>query len=99
MATKLESLETEIEKIKERNRRVEADKTWETSWTRRIFIGISAYIVIAIFLVIIRAEKPLISAIIPALAYPLDSFFRSTTLLVAQETEKVVFLAPDSEKE
>lgn len=73
MPTKLESLETEIEKIKERNRRVEADKTWETSWTRRIFIGISAYIIIAIFLVIIEADRPLISAIIPALAYILST--------------------------
>jgi len=73
MTEKLETLETEIEKIKERNRRVEADKNWETSWTRRIFIGISAYTIIAIFLVIIRAEKPLISAIIPALAYILST--------------------------
>ena len=29
-------LEKEILKIKERNKRVELDKAWETSWTRRI---------------------------------------------------------------
>ena len=67
--TSVEGLEEEINKIKERNRRVEADKTWETSWTRRIFIGISTYLLISIFLVIIKAEKPFISAIIPAVAY------------------------------
>ena len=67
--TSIESLEEEINRIKERNRRVEADKTWETSWTRRVFIGISTYLLISIFLVIIKAEKPFISAIIPAVAY------------------------------
>lgn len=62
-------LAKEVEKIKERNRRVEADKSWETSWARRIFIGVSTYILIAIFLIIIRVERPLESAIIPAIAY------------------------------
>ena len=65
----VEKLEEEIKKIKERNRRVEADKGWETSWTRRIFIGVSTYLLISLFLVIIKAEKPFLSAIIPALAY------------------------------
>lgn len=31
-------LENEIAKIKERNKRVELDKAWETSWTRKICI-------------------------------------------------------------
>jgi len=62
-------LEKEIELIKARNRRVEADKAWETSWTRRIFIGVSTYLLIAIFLVIIKAERPFVTAIIPAVAY------------------------------
>ena len=65
----VEKLEEEIKKIKERNRRVEADKGWETSWTRRIFIGVSTYLLIILFLIIIKAEKPFLSAIIPALAY------------------------------
>lgn len=29
-----QELEKEIEQIKERNKRVELDKAWETSWTR-----------------------------------------------------------------
>lgn len=68
MAT-LEELEGEIDRIKERNKRVEGDKAWETSWARRIFIGISTYILIAIFLIIIHVDKPFVSAIIPAIAY------------------------------
>ncbi|MDZ7798811.1 MAG: hypothetical protein U5L76_04340 [Patescibacteria group bacterium] len=33
-----EQIEKEINKIKERNAKLEKDKAWETSWTRRIII-------------------------------------------------------------
>lgn len=33
-------LNKEIEEIKKRNKRVELDKAWETSWTRKICICI-----------------------------------------------------------
>ena len=36
-----EDLQNEIIKIKERNKKVESDKKWETSWTRKICICIS----------------------------------------------------------
>ena len=36
----IEDLKKEIENIKERNKRVELDKKWETSWTRKICICI-----------------------------------------------------------
>jgi len=32
------NLKEEIEKIKERNKRVEADKAWETSYSRRALL-------------------------------------------------------------
>ena len=69
----IEKLKEEIEKIKERNRRVEKDKAWETSLTRRIAIAVSTYILIAIFLIIIDVERPFLSAIIPAAAYLLST--------------------------
>ena len=75
----MKNLTKEIEKIKERNKRVEADKTWEISWTRRIFIAVSTYVLISIFLIIIRVEKPFLSAVIPAVAYLLSTF--SLTIL------------------
>ena len=34
------NLEKEIESIKKRNKRVELDKAWETSWTRKICISL-----------------------------------------------------------
>ena len=67
--TELEKLRADVEKIKARNAKVEKDKAWETSWTRRLAIAASTYILISIFLVVIDTPKPLISAIIPAAAY------------------------------
>ena len=42
-------LENEIVKIKERNKKVELDKAWETSWTRKMCIGILTYSCSSIF--------------------------------------------------
>lgn len=65
----IEELQREIEKIKGRNRRVEMDKTWETSWIRKIFIAASTYILVVVLLVSIGADKPFAAAVIPAVAY------------------------------
>ena len=43
------NLEREIKKIQERNKRVEEDKKWETSWNRRICIMFLTYIVVVIY--------------------------------------------------
>ena len=68
MAT-IEELQLEIEEIKKRNQRVEADKAWETSWTRKIVISILTYIVIVVFFYFAGLPKPFINAIIPAVAF------------------------------
>ncbi|KKQ91542.1 MAG: hypothetical protein UU16_C0046G0019 [Candidatus Woesebacteria bacterium GW2011_GWA2_40_7] len=65
----IENLEKEMEKIKARNTRVEDDKAWETSWTRRIFIFVSTYVLVSILFIVIGVSKPFLSAIIPAAAY------------------------------
>lgn len=72
--TTLSKLEKEIAKIKARNRRVEGDKAWETSWTRRVFIAVSTYILVSILFIVIGVYKPFLSAIIPAAAYLVSTF-------------------------
>jgi len=72
MAT-IEELQLEIEEIKKRNQRVEADKAWETSWTRKIVIAILTYIVIVVFFYFAGLPKPFINAIIPAFAFILST--------------------------
>ncbi len=67
--SEIEELRAEIEAIKKRNKRVESNKDWETSWLRRIFIAVSTYILVAILLISISNDKPYINAIVPAIAY------------------------------
>jgi len=69
MIEKIEKLEKDIEEINIRNKRVETDKAWETSLTRKIFIAISTYLLIFLFMVMLGIDKPFISSLIPAVAY------------------------------
>jgi preprotein translocase subunit SecF len=80
----IKKLEEETEKIKERNRRVETDKAWETSTTRKIIIVIATYFVISLFLFVAKIERPFINALIPTFAFILStlslSFFKKLWL-------------------
>ncbi len=72
MAT-IQELEKEIQLIKERNKRVEIDKRWETSLTRRILLIVFTYLSIGIYLNVINIPNPWINAIVPALAFLLST--------------------------
>jgi len=64
----LERLEKEIEEIKSRNKRVELDKAWETSWTRKICICILTYIVVIIYSYVVRNyDNILLSSLVPVI--------------------------------
>ena len=65
----MDNFEQRIQNIEDRNKRVEADKSWERSLARRVILAISSYLVIAIFFIFIKIEKPWINAIVPALAF------------------------------
>ncbi len=66
-------METELEKINERNRRVENDKAWETSVTRRSVIAGITYSVAALFMYRIGVVDPLINALVPTGGYLLST--------------------------
>lgn len=60
------NLEEEIKKIKERNKRVELHKSWETSWTRKICIMILTYIVVVLYsLAINTVNNIFLSSLVP----------------------------------
>ena len=65
----IQELKKEIQEIKERNKRVERDKLWETSITRKFLIAILTYLVIALFLYMVNIPKPLINSIVPTIAF------------------------------
>lgn len=70
---KVAQLEEEIEKIHIRNRRVEADKAWETSATRKIFIAASTYILMVLVMLVFQVANPFLSAVIPTFGYLLST--------------------------
>ncbi len=63
-----------LQAIEQRNIKVELDKAWEVSWTRRILIMALTYLVIAMYLtVVIRTERPLLDALVPVTGYLLST--------------------------
>lgn len=81
MQEEIKKLEIEIENLKKRNKKVEAEKAWEISNERKILIIISTYIIISIVMYLLNFEKPLLNAIIPTCWYILStlsiSFFKN----------------------
>jgi hypothetical protein len=69
----MNDLEKRVAAIETRNRKVEKDKAWETSWTRRITIGALTYIVVATYLLAINNDKPFINALVPAVGFMLST--------------------------
>lgn len=63
----------EIDYIKERNQRVEADKAWEISWTRRITVAGGTYIIIGGYLTYLNVKDAWLHAVVPAVAYILST--------------------------
>ncbi len=70
----LKELEEEIERINQRNKRVELDKKWETSLTRRICICILTYIVVIIYSYIVRNHANIfLSSLVPVIGFTLST--------------------------
>ena len=68
-----EDLETRVAAIEQRNKSVEQDKAWETSWTRKLSIGLLTYLSIAGFLLAIHKDKPFINALVPVFGFLLST--------------------------
>ena len=67
-------LNKEIEEIKNRNKRVELDKAWETSWTRKICICILTYIVVVFYSYIVRNYNNIfLSSLVPVIGFTLST--------------------------
>ena len=82
--TEIEELKKDIALIKERNNRVEKDKVWETSYTRRFLLVIFTYLAIDLYLQAINVNLAWLNAIVPAIGFLLSTltlpFFKSLWL-------------------
>jgi hypothetical protein len=68
------NIEQELENIKKRNKRVELDKSWETSWTRKICIMILTYVIVVIYSYLIKQyDNILLSSLVPVIGFALST--------------------------
>ena len=70
------NLEERVTAIEERNKRVEADKAWETSFLRKVLIIVLTYVFAVLYLKIADTTNPLLGAVVPTVG-----FFLSTQTL------------------
>mgnify|MGYP004469554209 FL=1 len=83
------NLEEEIEKIQERNKRVELDKAWETSWTRKICICTLTYIVVVAYSYIIRYfDNVLLSSLVPVIGFTLSTLSLKYIRIIWEKNRK-----------
>jgi len=68
-----EQLQTEIEAIKIRSQRVEINKAWEVSWTRKILILILTYFVAVLFFWVNNLSRPFINSLVPVFGFFLST--------------------------
>jgi len=70
----MEELKKELEEIKQRNKRVELDKKWETSYTRKIVICILTYIVVVVYSNITsKTNNIFLSSLVPVIGFSLST--------------------------
>lgn len=70
----MNDLEVEIEEIKIRNKKVELDKKWETSFTRKLCIAILTYIIVVIYSYIISKSNNIwLSSLVPVIGFTLST--------------------------
>ncbi len=69
----IKKLEARIIKIEERNKKVELDKIWETSKTRKLLIVIFTYLSIALYFKYVLNVNPWINAIVPTVGFLLST--------------------------
>jgi len=62
-----------IKSIEERNKRVEIDKAWETSFTRKFIIAVITYFIVVLFLYLISVNRPWLNALVPTGGYILST--------------------------
>ena len=70
----MKKVEEEIKEIKERNKRVELDKKWETSLTRKVCIAVLTYIVVVIYSYMIsKVTNIWLSSLVPVIGFTLST--------------------------
>lgn len=67
------TLEERVAKLEARNKRVEGNKAWETSWMRRGSIILLTYLTVAFYLHFVVHISPWINALVPVIGYTIST--------------------------
>lgn len=67
------NIEERINTIEQRNKRVELEKAWETSFIRKVLITGCTYIVMICVMYVLDNKTPYASAVIPTLGFLLST--------------------------
>lgn len=70
---RLDELENRVGKIEERNKRVEENKRWETSWFRRILLMTFTYLSVGLYMNAIKVPDAWLNAIVPSIGFLLST--------------------------
>lgn len=82
------NLEKEIKQIKDRNKRVELDKAWETSWPRKLTIMILTYLVVLLYSYLVsKYNNIFFSSLVPVIGFLLSTL---SLRLIRKLWEKIV---------
>ena len=66
-------LESKIKELDDRNRKVEYDKSWELSYSRKLLLMLFTYLAIGFYLQAVNIESPWLNAIVPSVAFMLST--------------------------
>lgn len=67
------SLEARVAALEARNKKVEADKAWETSWVRRGAIMLLTYLCVVAYLHFVIHVSPRLNALVPVVGFFLST--------------------------
>lgn len=67
------NIEKRVSALESRNKRVELDKAWEGSYTRRALIIVFTYLSIGLYMWVINVDSPWLNAVIPSLGFTLST--------------------------
>lgn len=73
MKANMDHVEKRLNAIEQRNKKVELDKAWETSLSRKIIIAVLTYILVVLFFFVAQLPKPFINSIVPTAGFILST--------------------------
>ena len=85
----MKDLEKRVVAIEKRNKKVETDNAWETSWIRRICIMILTYIVVIAYSYVIRkSDNIFLNSLVPVIGFTLSTMSLNLIRKIWEKQEK-----------